>query len=88
MLEYIYQTRQFLRDVYGFKPQKGSSKWDPLLNLMDGEYKVVLEDGIVAYARSENGFTSIKFDVSYNKKKWKKWTPKKVKAWLKNNHVK
>ena len=54
MTDYINEINRQFRDVYGFKPQLGSTRREPLTNPPDGEYPMTI-DGKIDYVRIVNG---------------------------------
>lgn len=55
MISYINAIKRRFRDVYGFKPQPGSTDIEPLVNPPDGTYPMRI-GGKTDYVRIENGF--------------------------------
>lgn len=43
MIAYIREIKRKLRDEYGFKPLPGSTKEEPLLDVPDGGYSMIIE---------------------------------------------
>ncbi|MEN9341833.1 MAG: hypothetical protein RIQ54_89 [Candidatus Parcubacteria bacterium] len=54
MTDYVRAVKRGLRDKYGFKPQDGSSEDEPLLDIPDGEYPLLI-DGAIDYIRVTDG---------------------------------
>jgi len=54
MIDYIKKVKRQLRDKYGFKPLRGSTKQEPLLNVPDGEYPMIIDENL-DYVRIVDG---------------------------------